>query len=124
MSQCRVVSPGVVRLPLSHGDFLDVHRELNAGAYFDLIVAQADRQPFAKVLAYVVGWSFVGLDGAPLPYSLEMPETVRRDTVRALDKATVQEVLRALDAHEKTEDAKRAEKKTAPAIENTSSAPS
>jgi hypothetical protein len=114
MSQCRVVVPGTERLSLSGGDFVDVIRELNAGEYFDLLVAQADRQPFAKVLAYVVGWSFVGLDGAPLPYSLDLPENARRDTVRALTKASIKELIAALDRHETAEDAKRAEKKTAP----------
>jgi hypothetical protein len=123
MSQCRVVAPGTERLSLSDGDFVDVIRELNAGEYFDLLVAQADRQPFAKVLAYVVGWSFVGLDGTPLPYSLDLPENARRDTVRALNKASIKELIAALDRHETAEDAKRAAQKksptTAPASLNT-----
>jgi hypothetical protein len=124
MSHSRVVNPGLERLHLSDGDFVDVSRELNAGEYYDMLIAQADRQPFAKILAYVVGWSFIGLDGQPLPYSLELNETVRRSTVRALDKATVRELIAALDKHEKTEDAKAAEKKTVQPTASTSSGPS
>jgi hypothetical protein len=106
----------MVRLPLSDGDFLDVKRELNAGEYFDLLIAQSDRQPFAKILAYVIGWSLCGADNAPLPYSLELVETVRRDTVRSLDKPTIRELIAALDKHEQAVDATREEKKTPPAI--------
>lgn len=115
MGRCRVVQPEVVRLPLSGGDFIDVKRELNAGEYFDLIVAQADRQSFAKILAYVIGWSLCGPDG-PVPYSVEMPDTTRRDTVRSLDKATARELIAALDRHEQAVEAQREEKKTIPPI--------
>jgi hypothetical protein len=106
----------MVRLPLSGGDFVDVKRELNAGEYFDLLVAQADRQSYAKILAYVIGWSFVGADDKPVPYSLDMPETARRDTVRSLDKDTSRELLAALDKHEQAVDAARTKKKDTPAI--------
>ena len=116
MGRCRVVQPEMVRLPLSGGDFIDVKRELNAGEYFDLLVAQADRQSYAKILAYVIGWSFVGAEGQPVPYSLDMPETARRDTVRSLDKDTSREVLAALDKHEQAVEAARAKKKDTPAI--------
>jgi hypothetical protein len=116
MGRCRVVQPEMVRLSLSGGDFVDVKRELNAGEYFDLLVAQADRQSYAKILAYVIGWSFVGTDEKPVPYSLDMPETARRDTVRSLDKDTSRELLAALDKHEQAVDAARAKKKDTPAI--------
>ena len=112
MGRCRVVQPKVVRLPLSGGDFVDVKQELTAGEYFDLLIAQSDRQPFAKILAYVIGWSLCGAGDLPIPYSLDDPEPVRRDTVRALDKATARELIAALDKHEQAVDAARTEKKT------------
>jgi len=111
MGRCRVVVPETVRLPLSDGDFVDVKQELNAGEYVDLLTALAQRQPFSKAVAYVVGWSLVGLDDKPLPYDLELPETVRRDTLRSLDKATMRELTAVLDRHEAAEEAAREAKK-------------
>jgi hypothetical protein len=106
----------MVRLPLSDGDFLDVKRELTAGEYYDLLLAQSERQSFAKVLAYVIGWSLCGAENQSLPYSLDMVETVRRDTVRSLDKPTIRELIAAIDKHEQAVDAAREEKKKEPAI--------
>jgi|SRR6185295_9921078 len=123
MGRCRVVQPDLVRLPMSGGDYIDVQKELNAGDYFDLLVAMADRKPFAKILTYLVGWSLVGLDDRPLPYSLDLPENVRRDTIRSLDKATYSELSAIINRHERAEDAAvDAKKKTpAPALASSSS---
>jgi hypothetical protein len=103
-----------VRLPLSGGDYIDVQKELNAGDYFDLLVALEDRKPFAKVLAYLIGWSLTGLDDKPLPYSLDLPENVRRDTVRSLDKATYIELSTIIKKHERAEEAAADVKKKTP----------
>jgi hypothetical protein len=111
---CRVVAPGVVRLPLSDGDWIDVKRELNAGEYGDLLTALVDRQPFAKILQYVIGWSLIGLDGNPLPYALDLPETVRRDTIKSLDKQTLRELIAVLDKHEAIEEAALEKKRSTP----------
>lgn len=113
MGRCRVVAPEVVRLPLSEGDFLDVTKELNAGEYFDLLTALSERKAFAKPIAYIVSWSLTGLDGGPLPYDLDLPEEVRRSTIRSLDKATLREIAAVLDRHEAAEQvALDAKKKT------------
>lgn len=114
MGRSRVVVPEVVRLALTEGDFLDVKRDLNAGEYFDLLTAMADRQKFAKILAYVLGWSFLGPDDRPLPYSVDDPEQARRDTISALDKATLRELIAAIDKHEAAQDAALAKKKATP----------
>lgn len=124
MGRSRVVAPETVRLPLSDGDFLDVKKELNAGEYVDLLRAMAERKSFAKILAYVLGWSLVGLDGKPLPWDLESDEQVRRDTVGSLDKATLRELTAALDTHERVEDAAVEAKKKTPGSAPVSSAPS
>jgi len=114
MGRCRVAQPEMVRLPLSGGDFVDVQKELNAGDYFDLLVAMADRKPFAKIMAYLVGWNLVGLNDQPLPYSLDLPENVRRDTIRSLTKATYSELSAVINKHEQSEDrAADVKKKTA-----------
>jgi len=117
MGRCRVVQPELVRLPLSGGDYIDVQKELNAGDYFDLLVAMADRKPFAKILAYLIGWSLTGLDEKPLPYSLDLPENVRRDIIRSLDKATYSELSAIINKHERVEDAAADVKKKTPAPE-------
>lgn len=116
MGRIRVVVPEVVRLTLTEGDFLDVKRDLNAGEYFDLLTAMADRQKFAKILAYVVGWSFVGPDERPIPYSIDDAESARRDTIGALDKATLRELIAAIDKHEAAQDAALAKKKATPPV--------
>jgi hypothetical protein len=113
MSRCRVVVPEMVRVPLSDGDYLDVKQELNAGEYVALLTAMAERRPFAKVLAYVIGWSLIGVDGKPMPYDIETPEQTRRSTVSALDKDTLREMIAALDKHEQAGDEAREEKKKA-----------
>ena len=115
MSRCRVVAPALERLPLSDGDYLDVHRELNAGQYVEMLGALMDRKPFAKMIAYLVGWSLVGLDDQPLPYDLEQPEDVRRATLGALNKATMREISVAIDRHEAAEQQALTAKKKTPA---------
>jgi hypothetical protein len=113
MSRCRVVAPAIVRLPLSDGDFLDVQKELNAGQYVEMLANLVERKPFSKAIAYIVGWSLIGLDGEPLPYDADMPEEMRRATIAALNKATLREITATLDRHEAAEDkALDAKKKT------------
>lgn len=123
MGRCRVVAPNVDRLSLSEGDFLDVLRELNAGQYVEMLRQQADRVPFAKVVAYLVGWSFVGLDGQPLPYDLDLPEPVRRATIGSLDKATLREITTAVGKHDDASEAAIDAKKKTPALSVASTAP-
>lgn len=124
MSRCRVVVPAVVRLPLSDGDWIDVKQELNAGEYGDLLVDLVAKKPFSKILQYVLGWSFVGINGQVLPWDLDGDVAVRRDTLRALDKATLRELVAALDRHEAAEEAALEKKRLIPALAPASSAPS
>lgn len=100
MGRCRVVQPETARLPLSDGDWIQVIQELNAGEYFDFITAMAGREPFAKILAYVVAWSLVGLDGTPIPYGRDLPAEERRANIRSLDKGTALEIVATIDRHE------------------------
>jgi hypothetical protein len=126
MSRCRVVAPEVVRLPLSDGDSVEVKKELNAGEYRKLIYDQfkdtADGEKIvldhtkvgmAKLLAYIVGWTFVGLNGQPIPYRPDEPEDIRAATIDGLDQDTYRELIAAVTAHEEREAAAlEAQKKT------------
>ncbi len=115
MPHCRVVAPGIVRLPLSDGDWIDVKRELTAGEYDDYLADMHARKKFSKAIQYLIGWSFVGLDGQPLPYALDLPDSVRRDTLGGLSTDTMRELYAALDKHEAAVDAAlEAKKKTRP----------
>lgn len=116
MPTCPLVTPTTDRLTLSTGDWVDVKRELNAGEYFDYLVKLSDRQPFAKLLAYVVKWSFLDYDGAPLAYDLEQPDTERLAAIRHFAIPLIRELTDTLDRHEKTVDAARDAKKKTPAI--------
>lgn len=126
MSRCRVVAPDVVRLPLSDGDSVEVKKILNAGEYRKLIYDQFKESPdgdkvvldhskvgMAKLLAYIIGWTFVGFNGQPLPYRPDEPEDIRRATIDGLDQDTYRELIAAVTAHEEREDAAlEAQKKT------------
>lgn len=113
MGRCRIASADVIRLPLSDGDFLTVKKELNAGEGLDLEAEPAPRT-VAVILAYLVGWSFVGTDGIPIPYSPMQSVEERRDTVRSLDTATMDEIVEALGPHVRANRRAVEEKKTIP----------
>ena len=116
MGRNRVVSPETIRLPLSDGDFLTVKKELNAGEYIDLLTAQQQQggQYFAKQLAYLVSWTLVGHNDAPIAFHLGLSLDERRDVLRSLDTATMTEITAAIKAHEAANDLVREEKKRIP----------
>jgi hypothetical protein len=98
MGRCRLASADVIRLPLSDGDFLTVKQELTAGEGLDLEGEPVPRT-LPVILAYLVGWSFVGEDDRPIPYSPMQSVEERRDTLRSLDTATMDEIVEALAPH-------------------------
>ena len=110
MPRCAVVAPDVVRLPLAEGDWIDVKKQLNAGERARLsgagleavratgpnmksraIELNYERLELARIEAYVVKWSFVGLDNEPLK--------VTPEAIAALDPAIAKEIDAALDKH-------------------------
>jgi len=113
MGRCRVASSDIMRLPLSGGDFLTVKQELNAGEGLDLEGEPVPRT-LAVILAYLVGWSFVGEDDRPIPYSPMQSIEERRDTLRSLDTATMDEIVEALAPHLRANRRAVEEKKTIP----------
>jgi hypothetical protein len=116
MGRCRVVAPEEVRLSLSDGDYVDVKKVLNAGEYRKLVYDQfkdSDGEAIridhakvgiAKLLAYILGWSFTGFNDTPLPYAPDQPEEIRRATLDNLDQDTYRELIAAINAHEAEQD--------------------
>jgi hypothetical protein len=113
MGRCRLASADVIRLPLSDGDFLTVKQELTAGEGLDLEGEPVPRT-LPVILAYLVGWSFVGEDDRPIPYSPMQSVEERRDTLRSLDTATMDEIVEALAPHLRANRRAVEEKKTTP----------
>lgn len=96
-----------VKAAEADGDWIEVKRELNAResrrvysrmvkngaiASGEKAMLDPDQVGFAKIAEYLVGWSFVGSDGKPVPVS--------EDAVGNLDGETVREIVEAIDAHE------------------------
>jgi len=108
-----MVTPESVRLPLSDGDFITVKKELNAGEGLDL-EAEPPPRTLPVILAYLVGWSFVGAGNEPIPYSPMQSLDERRATLRNLDTATMDEIVEALAPHVRANRRAVEEKKTIP----------
>src|SRR5262245_23163350 len=107
---CPFVQPELMRLPLSTGDYLNVKRELTAGEYRHFYTAMmvgglrpgepATLDPelvgVTRVIEYVVAWSFVDFEGRPVPVSIA--------ALRQMQKAIFDEILEAIDGHEREQD--------------------
>jgi len=107
------------------GDWIDVKKELNAGesrkVYARLVKTmhfneKAEIDPeqvgLSKVVAFLVGWSFVDAAGKTTPVS--------DGAINALDGDTYAEVVQAIDAHEEAGDAAREHRKNATGDESKS----
>jgi hypothetical protein len=113
MRQCALASADVVRLPLPDGHFITVKKELNAGEAVDLEYVTGNRT-FPAVLAYLVGWSLVGFDETPIPYSPMQSVDERLSTLRALKASTFNAITTALLPHMRQSRQDIDEKKTIP----------
>lgn len=122
MPRNRFISPEIVRLPLSDGDWIDVKKELNAGEarrVFTKLVKtmhageKAELNPEdvgkTKLVEYLIGWSFIDQDGRPSAYSPEALDDLEPDTYN--------EIAKAIETHEEAAEKARAERKNTPAIE-------
>jgi hypothetical protein len=120
MARNRFVTPHVIRLPLSDGDWIDVKQELNAGeeraifadAVKNMVAGQKteldpEQVGKTKLIHYIVGWSFVDANGTPVPFSAA--------ALSNLDTETYIEIVDAVDAHEDLIEKVRAERKNAKA---------
>lgn len=116
-TESRVVVPGTTRLPLSHGDWVLVKRKLNAGETLDLFeraapgidltrgpAALRDLSPMRTGLAllgaYLVDWSLVDPQGAPLSLSSTTTTAEREAMVRSLDFESLTELITVVTDHD------------------------
>ena len=112
----RFVQPESVRLPLSGGDYIDIKRELNTGEQRRVFARMArDMTPgqltkldpaqvsHARVVEYLIGWSFVDAAGKPVPLS--------ESAIDNLTPESYTEIREAIDQHEATLDAAREQAK-------------
>jgi hypothetical protein len=108
------VTPGIERLPLSDGKYIDVKHELTAGErrhvygrmYKTARVGEGteldhDKVGLTKIVAYLIGWSLTDKDGKPVTYSPDLPESVRDDLINNLTTRRYVEISEAIDAYEK-----------------------
>lgn len=123
MARIAVMKPEVVRIPLDEGDWIEVKKYLNYAEEKglqgsgvsgiknpDIVAKRAYELDFVRLSlgrfeAYLIGWSFLGLDSKALACTPE--------NMAALDPAIAIEIDKALDAHVK----KMVDEKNAPAPE-------
>lgn len=128
------VNPEAHRLTLHDGQFVDIRKRLNHGESEDLNAriwpsGGIDRRMVrtARIFAYLLNWSLTK-DGVPVPYSPDLPEQERLDTIRALSQERAVEIFDVIEAHEEAMEKERAAKKKIragePASEPTSASPS
>jgi hypothetical protein len=112
------VTPDVVRLPLSDGDWVDVKKELNAGEQRRIFTGlvktmQAGEKPelnpdqvgVTKLVEYILGWSFHDSAGNPVPFNAA--------ALNNLDGDTYAELIKVIDAHDEAAEKARDERKNA-----------
>jgi hypothetical protein len=116
MGRNSIASAEAIRLPLGEGDYITVKKELNAGESIDLANEPGDKI-LATLTAYLVGWSLVGADDLPIPYSPIQSADERRATLRALTLSRMKEIVAVLEPHVTSTTQAIEEKKTSPAVE-------
>lgn len=112
MGRNRVVTPEIVRLTLSDGDYIDIKRRLNTGEQNAIFARMAPEMvpgekarlntrsvATSRVVEYLVAWSFAQENGTPIPYTIDMPIEARLATLESLDPDDFKEVREAIDAH-------------------------
>lgn len=112
MGRLRGVKSETTRLPLSEGDWIDIKRVLTVGEERD-IVQRSVREvkpdgsyklddaafSFTAAAIYIVGWSFQGMDGQPIPWPAHKALDVRVSVLRSLDTDTIREIDEAIAHH-------------------------
>jgi hypothetical protein len=116
MGRNSIASAEAIRLPLGDGDSITVKKELNAGESIDLANEPGDKI-LASIMAYLVGWTLVGADDMPIPYSPMQSSDERRATLRALTLSRMKEIVAVLEPHVTASQREADEKKTTPAVE-------
>ena len=122
MGRYRFVSPDIVRLTLSDGDWIDIKKVLNTGEQRSMLAKTYQSVPgvdglkldinqvgLARVMAYLIGWSFCDAAGNGVPLS--------ESAVQNLEPDSFKEIMDAIDAHAEAQEKERTARKNAPAGE-------
>lgn len=112
------VTPEPIRVSLSGGKYIDIQKRLSHGQTEDMYARMSphaislERREVrtAKILAYLLGWSLT-MDGIPVPYHPQLPESERNDLIRNLDPDLAIEIYEAIQTHELALDKARTEEK-------------
>ena len=116
------VTPAEVRLPLSDDHYLIVKGELNAGETQDMYAAMMNaagdsldprKVGPATIAAYLLDWSVTEADGRIVSIRAQPPDVVTA-ALRNLKNHRYQEIMAAIQAHERQLEAARQEKKLPP----------
>ena len=104
MGRLRFVTPEIVRLPLSEGDWIEVKRRLTVGesraavtSFVGKYNTDGSRTPnhetlgMGQVLAYLVAWSFHDAEDRPVPVTL--------DAIKMLELGSYVEIENAIETH-------------------------
>jgi len=119
----RIRRPETLRLALTRGDWIDVKKHLTAGEtrrVFRRMIrkgATGDeidslQVGLSKMVVYLVDWSITDADDQPVIIRGQSEDVVA-DVLEMLDVDSFSEILKAIEAHERTmEDEREEEKKT------------
>ena len=110
MSRARTRHPESVRIDISGGDWILVKKHLTAGEQRLIYSRMMRADPaaigvidplkvgIAKLLGYLLDWSFVDADGKPMVIR-DQPEPMVTAQLDALDAETFSELVAVVDAH-------------------------
>ena len=120
----RIRRPETLRLPLTRGDWIVVKKHLTAGEtrrVFRRMIRQGAtgdqidslQVGLSKMVVYLVDWSITDADDQPVIIRGQSEDVVA-DVLEMLDVESFAEILKAIEAHERTMELEREdEKKTA-----------
>ena len=124
----RYRNPETVKLEISHGDWLLVKKHLTAGESRRMFASMLDPSGgvapvnvgMSKLVAYLLDWSIDDANGKRVVIAdkSDAEKTAMLDNLPAED---FKEILRAVEAHERTVDEERAREKNFPDGESASS---
>ena len=127
----RVRRPETHKIEISQGDWLLVKKHLTAGERRQMFShmmrrggvgdsLDSSRVGLARILAYLIDWSFTDADDRPLVILDQSMEVVEAK-LDAIDPESFTEVLEAIDKHDDAMEKARAEEKNVQAGERPSS---
>jgi hypothetical protein len=119
----QTIAPAEKRLTFEHGGWLVVKAQLSAGEHLDILANmrddKGDLDPVkwgpALIAGYLLDWSVTDPAGRAVSIR-EQPLEEVLSAIRQLEDGDYQEILEAIQAHEKAVKAARQEKKRRPGV--------